>query len=90
MKKVVQYLLKNGLNLNHSGFDYLKKAIDFCLEDETLLVNFDKRLYKKLSDYYNISKESIVRALFYAICDLNEKTTVKKFIKKCVIELREI
>lgn len=89
MKNVVEYLLEKGINFNHSGFDYLRKAIEFCLEDESLSRNLDKKLYIKLTEYFKTTKYVVVRAIFYAICSLNERTTAKKFIRKAIIDLRE-
>lgn len=57
------YLMKLGFNVGSIGFDYLKEAIDYCIDDESLLDGITTRLYPKVAERFGVKPTVVERGI---------------------------
>ncbi len=69
MRKVVKLtFIRIGIRCDMVGFKYLCKAVEFVIQDESLLHSLCKKLYPKIAAEYNLSKVGTVeRCMRHAI-----------------------
>ncbi len=66
-KEISLILKRMGISPEKDGFHYLRKAIYECYINPSLLNNINNYLYPILSKTFNISINSIIRSMNYAI-----------------------
>lgn len=60
-------LMKLGISPNIKGFHYITKAITISLNATTPKLNFSRQVYPVIADYFNVTSNSIERAIGNAI-----------------------
>ncbi len=58
-----EYLMKLGFHIGFIGFDYLKEAIDYCLEDQGLLDCITTRLYPMVAKRFGVKNAVVERGI---------------------------
>ena len=66
-KKVTEILTNLGIPRNVDGFFFLRAAIYYCIEDESLLKAITKKLYPKIAKEFKTTSSKVERAIRYAI-----------------------
>ena len=69
MRKVVRLaFIRIGIRCDMTGYKYLCKAVEFVIEDESLLHNLCKKLYPKIASEFKLEKVGTVeRCMRHAI-----------------------
>lgn len=65
--KVMDLLLKLGMQPNIKGYSFLKTGIALIVEDPSKSHNFTKKLYPEISKYYDSTPSRVERAIRHAI-----------------------
>ena len=45
------------------GFDYIRKAVEFCKKDSKLIYNITSQLYPKVAQFYNVKPSIVERCI---------------------------
>ena len=59
--EIVNILNNFDFNVNSLGYKYLFKCIEICMKDHSLISNFEKKVYPKVSKIFNISNSINVK-----------------------------
>lgn len=58
-----EYLMMLGFNIGCISYDYLREAIQFCLEDQSLIDGITTRLYPKVAEKFKVKASVIERGI---------------------------
>lgn len=58
-----EYLVRMGFNIGSIGFDYLKQAIDYCIDNEDLLDGITTKLYPKVAERFGVKSAVVERGI---------------------------
>ena len=78
--KIVSKMLRElGVPAHILGYKYLRTAILSCLEDETLIISYTRRLYPAIAKEYGSSPSKVERAIRHAIEVAWDRGTIEGF-----------
>lgn len=72
-REVTEILTDLGIPRNLKGFFFVRAAIYYCIEDESLLKAITKRLYPKIAREFETTPTRVERAIRHAIENCCEK-----------------
>lgn len=68
MKKEITKVIKSlAVPTNILGFEYLRRAIQMCIENKKLIHQMTTKLYKDIAKEYNTTPSRVERAIRHAI-----------------------
>ena len=66
-KRIIQLLLKVGIDPSHVGYDYLREAIMLGYSDRKYLRNITSALYPKIAEINGVTITSVEKSIRHAI-----------------------
>ena len=64
---ITEMLLCLKINPAIYGFDYIRKAVEFCKKDPSLIFKITTELYPKVAQFYNVKPSVVERCIRKAI-----------------------
>jgi len=59
----MEYLQKFCIDVSSMGYDYLKRAVELCYEDENLINKITTKLYHLIGEEFDVTNLNVERAI---------------------------